>query len=221
MFRRYSYLCWNMQTKGLHKYQCWILKNKMCMSEAAQASTNSKWTLGCGKRRLPPTTSRLSTGFRQQICAAHRKIILITDVAERRQNGFPPTNCSEKNSCCKASQAQPQPVALVTKSNWQVVTITVQTWTTFPTKLESIRQLKQKGLFSCGKKDASTTHLRRLRAGNCFINSHFYFWLKVKTLKLKQRELVVFLGDLHRSTAGTHLTHRSCIKQLLFALVLE
>lgn len=148
------------------------------MSEAAQASTNSKWTPGCGKRHLPPTTSRLSTGFRQQMCAAHRKIILITDVAERRQNGFPPTNCSEKNSCCKASQAQPQPVALVTKSNWQAVTITVQTWTISPTKSESIRQLKQKGLFSCGKKDASTTHLRRLRAGNCFINSHFYFWLK-------------------------------------------
>lgn len=76
------------------------------------------------------------------------------------------------------SQAQPQPIALVTKSNWQVVTITVQTRTVHPTKPESLRQLKQEGLFSCGRKDASTTHLGRLRAGNCFVSSHFYFWLK-------------------------------------------
>lgn len=56
----------------------------MHKSEAAQASTNGKRTPGCGKHHLPLTTSRLSTGFRPQMCAAQGKIILITDIAERR-----------------------------------------------------------------------------------------------------------------------------------------
>lgn len=120
------------------------------------------------------------------------------------------------------SQAQPQSIALVTKSNWQVVTITVQTWTTHPTEPESIRQLKQEGVSSCGSKDASRTHLGRLSAGNCFVNIHFYFRLKqIQESETETKRRTLLLGDLHGVMVGTCLTHKSCIKQMVFALVLE
>lgn len=76
----------------------------MCKSEAVQASVKGKTTPGCGKRHFSLPTSRLSTGFRPQMCAAHKKLTLL-QTKQKRENGFPPTNCPETETAA-ARQAR-------------------------------------------------------------------------------------------------------------------
>lgn len=57
------------------------------------------------------------TGLGPQMCAAHRKMILITDVEKKDKMSSLHQLLQNRTSCCKVSQAQPQPAALVTESN--------------------------------------------------------------------------------------------------------
>lgn len=98
-------------------------------SEAPQASTNGKRMPGCGSRRLPLTAPRLSTGFRPQMCVQLTEKLSWLQTEQKDKMGSLPPAALKQEQLLRVSQEQPQPVAIVTKSNGHVVTITAQSWT--------------------------------------------------------------------------------------------
>lgn len=153
------------------------------------------------------------TGLGPQMFAAHRKMILITDVEKKDKMSSLHQLLQNRASCCKVSQAQPQPAALVTEPNHHCPHLDHPSH-----QIRVYQTAGVEGSLLVGQERCLHTHLGTSGAGNCSLTDRLCLGSnKFKTLKLKQRKEFYFwesctrwcqAHDLHSGAEGnTHFLH--------------